>query len=135
MSPKTKEVEGDAGDGTNDDGGGGDDNGTRSGVTLEQVQQVAEETAKRVVESLLADDGTDDGAGDGGGDGGTGHADGGPASNRDVERTVGAQVREELDRIRGTEKLEERVGAVEKAVEKAPVKMGKLTRAIWGGDE
>lgn len=138
VSAKADEKKDGGGDGssTNDDGGGGDDRGTGSAVTLEQVQSVAEDVATRVVERLLADDPTDDndgGTGSGGSDGGNG---GTPTTSAGVERSVAAEVRAELERIRETEQLGERVAKVEAAVvEKPPVKLGRFTRAMWGGDE
>lgn len=138
VSTKTDDKKGGDDDGkgaANDDGGGGDDRGTGGAVTLEQVQSVARDVATQVVERLLADDPDDDDDDDG--KGGAGGGDGGaPATNAAVERSVAAEVRAELGRIRESEALGERVAKVEAAVvEKPPVKLGRFTRAIWGGDE
>lgn len=137
VSTKADDKKGGDDDGSTDDkGGGGDDRGASGGVTLEQVESVARDVATAVVERLLSDDSTDDDDGDSGASGSDGGNGGAPASNAAVERSVAAEVRAELGRIRESEELGERVAKVEAAVvEKPPVKLGRFTRAIWGGDE
>ena len=53
-------------------------------------------------------------------------------SAREREVDVEGQVRRALARVGRERDLDERVQKVEKAVERPPVKQGRLSRALWG---
>jgi hypothetical protein len=128
-----REEDGAGGDGARS----GDDGGAREPLTLEQVEEVAEDVATRVLEKFI---GADDDAGRDGDDGDRGAGDdrGRAGSPRQLERDVAAEVRAEIAKMkRDDEELDQRIGAkvAEKIVERAPVKLSRLARFMWGGDE
>lgn len=140
MSTKAKtatEDESEAGEAGAGDGARGD--GARGGdaaVTRADVESIVESVVPRIVDELLGDDTDGDGAGDG--DGGEGARGGGASSPATVEADIGAAVSRELGRIRSQEQTSELAKTVEglrEKVERAPRKLRRVTRWVWGADD
>lgn len=133
-----------AGEGTEEGEGGAGDSGARGDgarggdapVTRADVEGIVESLVPRIVDELLGgDDGDQGDSGDGGeGDGGGGA----PNAPANVETSIAAAVANELGRIRTAEQtaaLADEVKELREKVEKAPVKLRRVTRAVWGGEE
>lgn len=127
-----------AGDGAGDDGARGD--GARGGdapVTRGDVESIVESLVPRIVDELLGDDGAGDGDAGNSGDGGSGDGGGAPSSAAHVEQSVAGEVAAALQNIRTAEQVAEmrnELTSVRETIEKAPRKLSRLTRAVWGDD-
>lgn len=108
-----------------------DTKGKPAGTTearLERVESAIERLGD-LIDDALGGDGGDDGKGDTKGDAGAGDA---TRSAAQVEDTTEARVRAAVERLERDKATEDRLGRLEKAAEKIPRKVRKLTAAVWG---
>lgn len=59
----------------------------------------------------------------------------GGGTARQQERSVEEVVRSELARVNADKEIDERITKVEKAVEKPPSNLRRITKWVWGSDE
>lgn len=140
---KTKEKDGGDDGATSGDGTSGDGSGAAASSSddLEaRVESVLRTALPKVLDELYPAGGDGDGDGSGDDDGAGDGAHVGPrATAANVERDVERRVREELARVTSEKERDEAMkvlGEKVAAIEKPPMALRKLTRAIWGsGDE
>lgn len=115
-----------------DTGGEGDDDDTGGGSNeerLERVEKAVEKLSSLVTDALGGDPADDDTGG-----GGEPHA--APRTIAAIEDATESRVRAAVAQLEREKETSTRLGAIEKAIEKVPRKVRRVTSLVWGpGDE